>query len=125
MKKITLLIALIAGFVGFSQSSRPAIQTYLDANRSKLELTAADVSDWVIESEVPGSGTGITSTYIVQRYQGTEIFNAQNNVWVKNGKVLNILKLLYVLAASILVSLISLHVIPSFYIYSNAFLFYY
>ena len=42
MKKITLLIALIAGFVGFSQSSRPAIQTYLDANRSKLELTAAE-----------------------------------------------------------------------------------
>ncbi|MBC7640859.1 MAG: T9SS-dependent M36 family metallopeptidase [Flavobacterium sp.] len=89
MKKITLLTALLAGFVGFSQSNRQTIQAYLDANKAKYELTAADVADWVIESEVPGSGTGITSTYIVQRYQGTEIFNAQNNVWVKNGAVIN------------------------------------
>jgi extracellular elastinolytic metalloproteinase len=89
MKKITLLTALFVALTGFSQSNRQKIQSYLDANRAKHDLTTQDVSDWVIESEVQGSGTGITSTYIVQRYQGIEIFNAQNNVWVKNGKVLN------------------------------------
>ena len=89
MKKITLLMAFFAVLTGFSQANRQKIQTYLDTNRAKFDLTSQDVSDWVIESEVQGSATGITSTYIVQRYQGIEIFNAQNNVWVKNGEVLN------------------------------------
>ncbi len=90
MKKITFLTVLLFSVIGFSQSNRQLIQNYLDNNRVKLNLTAQDVSDWIIESEVPGSGTGITSTYIVQRYAGIEIFNAQSNVWVKNGSVLNI-----------------------------------
>ncbi len=89
MKKITLLTAFFAAIAGFSQANKQKIQTYLDANRGKLQLTSQDISDWVIESEVPGSGTGITSTYIVQRHQGIEVFNAQNNVWIKAGQVLN------------------------------------
>lgn len=90
MKKITLLTTLLVSFLGFSQANKQMIQSYLDSNRSKFNLTTQDVSDWVIESEVPGSGTGIMSTYIVQRYQGIEIFNAQSNVSVKEGKVLNV-----------------------------------
>ena len=90
MKKITLLTAFLISFAGFSQTNKQLIQTYLDANRSKLGLSVADVSDWIIESEVPGSGTKITSTYIVQRYQGIEIFNAQSNVAIKDGKVLSL-----------------------------------
>ena len=90
MKKITLLTAFFVAVTGFSQSSKQKIQTYLDNNREKLRLTTQDVSDWVIESEVPGSGTGITSTYVVQRHQGIEVFNAQSNVWIKGGSVLNL-----------------------------------
>ena len=89
MKKITLLTAFFVAVTGFSQSSKQKIQTYLDNNRAKLQLTTQDISDWVIESEVPGSGTGITSTYVVQRHQGIEVFNAQSNVWIKGGNVLN------------------------------------
>ncbi len=87
MKKITLLGALLVSFCGFSQANKQLIQSYLDTNRAKYGLTAQDLSDWIIESEVPGSGTKITSAYIVQRYQGTEIFNAQSNVAIKDGKV--------------------------------------
>lgn len=90
MKKITLLTAFLISFIGFSQANKQLIQNYLDTNLSKYNLTTKDVSDWVIESEVPGSGTGITSTYIVQRYQGIEIFNAQSNVALKNSVVLSI-----------------------------------
>lgn len=90
MKKITLLTAFLVSLVGFSQTNKQMIQSYLDVNRAKLELTSQDVSDWTIESEVPGSGTKIMSTYIVQRYQGIEIFNAQSNVAIKDGKVLNL-----------------------------------
>ncbi len=89
MKKITLLTAILVSFAGFSQANKQKIQAYLEQNRAKLQLSSQDIADWVIESEVQGSGTGITSTYIVQRHQGIEIFNAQNNVWIKTGEVLN------------------------------------
>jgi hypothetical protein len=90
MKKITLLTVLLASFVGFAQSNKKTIQTYLETNRAQYGLTTEDIADWVIQSEVPGSGTGITSTHITQRYHGIEIFNAQSNAWVKNDNVLKI-----------------------------------
>lgn len=89
MKKITLLTVLLVSLAGFSQSSKQLIQSYFDANRTKMALSSQDVSDWIIQSEVPGSGTKITSTYIVQRYQGTEVFQSFSNFAVKDGKVLN------------------------------------
>ena len=89
MKKITLLTAMLFSFIGYSQANKQLIQTYLDNNKAKLGLTTQDVSDWAIQSEVPGSGTKITSTYIIQQYHGTEIFNSLFNVAVKDGKVLN------------------------------------
>lgn len=90
MKKSILIIAVLISFAGFSQTNKQKIQTHLNANLSKFGLTGDDVSDWVIESEVPSEGTKITSYYIVQRYQGIEIFNAQSNVSVKDGKVINV-----------------------------------
>ncbi|WP_395077084.1 T9SS-dependent M36 family metallopeptidase [Flavobacterium sp.] len=90
MKKITLLTAFLISFVGFSQANKEIIQNYFDDNQSKLSISKQDISDWNIESEVTGSGTKITSCYIVQHYKGIEIFNAQSNVSIKNGKVINI-----------------------------------
>jgi extracellular elastinolytic metalloproteinase len=90
MKKFTLLTALLCSFIGFSQTNRHDIQNYLDTNKNRFGLTNKDVSDWIIESEVYADGTKITSCYIVQRYQGIEIFNAQSNISVKDGKVINV-----------------------------------
>jgi len=90
MKKITLITVFLLSCVAFSQEKRQEIQSYLDKNKAKFGLTASDVSDWVIESEVYAEGTKITSCYIVQRYRGIEIFNAQSNVSVKDGKVINV-----------------------------------
>ena len=90
MKRITLLTAFLISFAGFCQTNKQIIQTYLDNNRTKLELTSQDVSDWVISNEVAGSGTNITSCYVVQRFQGIEIFNAQSNFSVKDGRILDL-----------------------------------
>jgi extracellular elastinolytic metalloproteinase len=90
MKKITLLFALLVAAVGFSQTHKQKIQNYLESNRSKFGLTAADIADWKIESEVYAEGTKITSCYIVQQFHGIEIFNAQSNVAVKSGEVIKI-----------------------------------
>lgn len=82
-----MLIVFLASLTGFSQTNKQIIQAYFENNRSKNALTSQDVADWSIEKEVPGSGTKITSCYVAQRYQGTEIYNAQSNIAVKDGKV--------------------------------------
>jgi extracellular elastinolytic metalloproteinase len=89
MKKITLLTILLMSVAGFSQTNRQLIQTYLESNKAKFDLTTQDLSDWSIVSEVPGAGTKITSVYVAQRYHGIEIFNAQFNVAVKDANVIN------------------------------------
>jgi extracellular elastinolytic metalloproteinase len=90
MKKSFLLFAFLITMVGFSQTSKQKIQSRLNNDLAKLGLSSKDVSDWVVESEVTSEGTKITSYYIVQRYQGIEIFNAQSNVSLKDGKVIDI-----------------------------------
>ena len=90
MKRTILLFALLLCLTGFSQTNKQKIQLRLNSDITKLGLTSKDVSDWVVESEVTSEGTKITSYYIVQRYQGIEIFNAQSNISIKNGNVINI-----------------------------------
>ncbi len=89
MKKFTLLVAFLIGLTSYSQSKKQLIQSYLDLNKSKFELSSQDISDWTIISEVPGSGTGITSCNILQNYQGIQIFNSLSNASVKNGQVID------------------------------------
>ncbi|MET0760676.1 MAG: T9SS-dependent M36 family metallopeptidase [Flavobacterium sp.] len=90
MKKITLLLLFLIPIVGFSQSNTEKIQNYLNANYSKLELTNNDINDWIIESEASSTSTNINNYYVKQRYNGTEIFGAVSNFWMKNGEVINV-----------------------------------
>jgi extracellular elastinolytic metalloproteinase len=90
MKRILLLFAMLICMTGFSQSSKQKIQSRLNTEMKKYGLTSKDVADWVIESEVSSETTKITNYYIIQRHQGIEIFNAQSNISMKNGNVINI-----------------------------------
>lgn len=90
MKKITLLTVLLASFVGFAQSNKQTIQTYLETNRAQFGLTTQDLSDLMIQNEFYGKGTKITSCYVVQRHQGIEIFNGQSNISLKDGNVIKV-----------------------------------
>ncbi len=77
--------------LGFSQNNSGKIQTYLDQNKSKFNLTSQDVSDWYIQSIGNSESTKIDTYWILQRYQGIEIYNATSNVWVKNDEIINVL----------------------------------
>jgi hypothetical protein len=57
MKKITLLTVLLASFVGFAQSNKKTIQTYLETNRAQFGLNAQDIADLNILNEFQGKGT--------------------------------------------------------------------
>jgi extracellular elastinolytic metalloproteinase len=89
MKKITSLLMILFTVVGFSQDNKGKIQDYLNRNKTSLNLTSQDISDWTIESTGSSESTKITNYYIKQRYQGIEIFNALTNVWVKDNEVIN------------------------------------
>jgi hypothetical protein len=91
MKRTTLLFALLLCLTGFSQTTtKQKIQSRLNKDLIKLGLSSKDISDWVVESEATSEGTKITNYYIVQRYQGIEIYNAQSNIAMKDGNVLDI-----------------------------------
>lgn len=87
MKKLILFLALVCTTAIWSQTHKQRIQNYLDTQKSTWQLTASDVSDWTLDSEVYAEGTQITSCYIVQNYQGIALFNAQSNVSIKNNAV--------------------------------------
>lgn len=90
MKRIILLLVLFVSTFGFSQANKQKIQSKLNADLTKFGLSSKDVADWVVESEASSDVTKITNYYIVQRYQGIEIFNAQSNVSMKDGNVIDI-----------------------------------
>jgi len=90
MKKITFLFVFFIHLCGYSQSNREIIQQYLNKNTSKLGLTSQDITDWVIESEASSTSTNINNYYVKQRVQGTEIYGAVTNFWVKNKEVINV-----------------------------------
>ncbi len=89
-KKITSLLMVLFTVLGFSQDNTGKIQTYLDQNKTKFNLTSQDISDWFIQSTGNSESTKIDNYYIVQRFQGIEIHNALSNVWVKNDEIINI-----------------------------------
>jgi hypothetical protein len=91
MKKITSLLMILFSILGFSQDNRGKIQTYLNENRAKLNLTTQDINDWFVESTGNSESTKIDTYWIKQRYQGIEIHNAVSNVWIKNDEVINVL----------------------------------
>ncbi len=90
MKKITLLILFFIPLVSFAQSNVETIQRYLNSKSAKLDLSNADVKDWVIESEGNSTTTNINSCYVLQRYQGIEVFRALSNFSIKEGQVINV-----------------------------------
>jgi hypothetical protein len=89
MRKITLIAFLLISVLTFSQSNKEVIQNYLNSNTSKFGLSKNDVQDWVIQSEATSSSTNINSSYVIQRYNGIEIFRAVSNFAIKDKKVID------------------------------------
>ncbi|MDG2431434.1 T9SS-dependent M36 family metallopeptidase [Flavobacterium sp.] len=89
MRKITLIAFLLISVLTFSQSNKDVIQNYLNSNTSKFGLSKNDVQDWFIQSEATSSSTNINSNYVIQRYNGIEIFRAVTNFAIKDKKVVD------------------------------------
>ena len=71
------------------------VLNYLDDNKTNLNLTETDISNWMISDYYSNSKTGITYVYVHQMVNGKRIFNAVSSVTVKEGKVLSFAKRFY------------------------------
>lgn len=90
MKKITLLGVFLFSVAGFAQTNKQKIQAYFENNLPKYGLTSQDISDLNIRSEVYGNGTKVTSCRVVQRYQGTDLYQVEASVAVKGGEIFRV-----------------------------------
>ena len=92
MKKNILFLLFLIPFYAFSQSNREVIQQYLTTPSAKSIISNRDFNDWVIQSEGGTTTSGIQNCYVIQRYQGIEIFRAVSNFSLKNTKVIDVQK---------------------------------
>jgi hypothetical protein len=90
MKKNILFLLFLIPFFVLSQSNREVIQQYLSTPKAKSIISNRDFNDWVIQSEGGSTTSGIQNCYVIQRYQGIEIFRAVSNFSLKNAKVIDV-----------------------------------
>jgi hypothetical protein len=88
---VAFLISGLAGAVAFgaTEPSQDAVDVafrYVDRNQQKLGLTASDIQEMVVSSQVASEHNGVTHVYLQQRYQGIDVYNAILNVNVLYGK---------------------------------------
>ena len=90
MKRVitTLLFfsALIAvASTGWSQSALSLAQDHLRQKAADWNLTADDLADYRVSDQYTSGG--ITHIYLLQRFRGIDVYNAQAMVHLKEGKV--------------------------------------
>ena len=89
MKKLLyMFVFLVMGSV-FGQDFSSSINTYLNSNKSELSLQSQDIEDIVIDRHSYSKSMDVENVYVVQQYQGIEIFNSVSSFAIKNGQVKN------------------------------------
>ena len=89
MKKLLyMFVFMVAGSV-FGQDFSSSINTYLNSNKSQLGLQTQDIEDIAIDRHSYSKSMDVENVYVVQQYQGIEIFNSVSSFAIKNGQVKN------------------------------------
>lgn len=92
MKKTLIFIIYLLPLFVFSQSNEEIIQNYLKNPAARNGISTKDFKDWTIQSQGSFTTSGIENCYVVQRYQGIEIFRAVSNFTIKGKKVIDVQK---------------------------------
>lgn len=89
MKKLLYLFMFIAVGFAYGQDFSGSVNNYLNSNRTQLGLQSQDVSDVIVDRHSYSKSMDVENVYVVQRYQGIEIFNSSSSFAVRNGQVIN------------------------------------
>lgn len=75
MNKRLLQVFFMLSAIGFAQTPSEKIQTYINENKEKLNLSSSEINQWIIESETSSETMGLTNYMIMQTYNGVKIDN--------------------------------------------------
>jgi len=89
MKKLLYFVMFIAAGFAYGQDFSGSINNYLNSNRSQLGLESQDVEDVIVDRHSYSKSMDVENVWVVQRYQGIEIFNSSSSFAVRNGQVIN------------------------------------
>tara|TARA_R110000787_G_scaffold43892_2_gene107514 strand:- start:97929 stop:100523 length:2595 start_codon:yes stop_codon:yes gene_type:complete len=87
MKKLLYFFVLMVTGSVFGQDFSSSIDTYLNSNRSEYGLQTQDIEDVVVDRHSYSKSMDVENVYVVQRYQGIEIFNSTSSLAIRNGQV--------------------------------------
>ncbi len=89
MKKQLLFVFMFFASFGFSQNPSQKIQSYINGNYSKLNISPSELNNWILETETSSESTGITNYLVLQTANGVKIDNNFMYFWIKNGEIIN------------------------------------
>jgi extracellular elastinolytic metalloproteinase len=91
MKKTYTLLGLVVMLAFCSvlkaQDYSGVINSHLEANKSKFEVTSQDIANLKVYNQVYSRHNKVTHVYAVQQHNGVEVYNAIANVAIKNNAV--------------------------------------
>lgn len=83
--RLIFFLIIIGTHPVFAQDNLQSVKSYIYGKHPSLQHNKA--MDWVITDEVYNKRNGVTHLYLRQTYGGVEIFNANSNAVIRNGKV--------------------------------------
>ncbi len=87
MKKLLYLVMFIAVGFAYGQDYTGAINSYLNSNKTELGLQSQDFEDVIVDRHSFSKSMDLENVYVLQRYQGIEIFNSTSPFAIKDGAV--------------------------------------
>ena len=70
-----------------AQSPMDVALRHIEQNKAEWQLSDVDISDLAISSSYPTASINAHHLYLIQRYQGIEVFNAMITITIdQNGK---------------------------------------
>jgi hypothetical protein len=76
--------------IATAQDYSAVMNSHLEANKSKFDVTSQDISDLKVYNQVYSKHNKVTHVYAVQRHNGIEVYNAVANVAIKNNQVVHV-----------------------------------
>ena len=89
-KLLSLLVMFAMSTIATAQDYSAVMNSHLEANKSKFDVTSQDISDLKVYNQVYSKHNKVTHVYAVQRHNGIEVYNAVANVAIKNNQVVHV-----------------------------------
>lgn len=89
MKKLLYLITFLTTSFAIAQNYEEVIDSYLTINRSELALQLQDIEEVRINTMSFSKSMNLDNVYVLQGYEGIEIFNSISSFAIRNNTVVN------------------------------------